>query len=312
MTASESVASADVAARLLVRSLPIWRRNVELEPLPGGLSNRNFLVKDGPDHYVARVVGGDIPEHGIVRANEIAVSRAAHRAGVAPELVFADRDILVLRFIAGRTLVPEDVREPEMLDRVAALLRRCHREIGKHLRGPTPCFWVFHTIRDYLAQLEAGWRLEGEIERLRRIAETLERRVGPIAPTVTHNDLMPGNLIDDGARLWLIDWEYGGYGAPLFDLATLVVNNDLDAAAQSHVLASYLGAAPDAELRDRLAATVLAARLRESLWARVQESHGQVAFDYRGYADEHAAKFERDLDLWAATARTDVADGLPT
>ena len=288
--------TADEVAARRVGALPIWRGGVTLEKLPGGLSNRNFLVRDGSERYVARLVGGDVPEHGIVRANEIAVSRAAYRAGIAPELVFAEYDLLVFRFVAGRTLTAEEVRRPAMLDRIAALLRTCHGEVAAHLAGPAPFFWVFHALRDYLARLEAGGRMTGEIARLRRIVGALERRAGPIAPVVTHNDLMPGNLIDDGTRLWLIDWEYGGYGAPLFDLATLAVDNELDRAAQSYVLAAYLGGEPDAALRDRFAALVLAARLRESLWGRVQESHGQVAFDYRGYADDHGAKFAREYD----------------
>jgi thiamine kinase-like enzyme len=227
-----------------------------------------------------------------VRAHEIAVSRAAHRAGIAPEPVFADLHTLVLRFVDGCTLTPEEVRVPAMLDRVAALLRTCHRDIGAHLRGPAPCFWVFHAVRDYLAQLDEGGRLGEATARLRRIAAALEGEVGPLALTVTHNDLMPGNLIDDGKRLWLIDWEYGGYGAPLFDLATLVVNNELDAGACERLLRAYHDAPPDAALHRRFAAMILAARLRETLWARVQESHGRLAFDYRGYGDEHAAWFE--------------------
>ncbi len=88
------------AARRRVAGLPLWRGQVRPEILPGGLSNRNFVVRDGEDAYVARLVGGDDPAHGIVRAREIAVSRAAHRAGIAPELVYAEPGLLVLRLIA--------------------------------------------------------------------------------------------------------------------------------------------------------------------------------------------------------------------
>ncbi len=203
-----------------VRNLTLWHGHVEPEPLPGGLSNQNFMVRDGADGYVVRLVGGDDPAHGIVREREVAVSRAAHRAGIAPELVHVEPGILVFRFVAGRVLTEREVRGPAMLDRIAELLRRCHRDVAAHLRGPAPCFWVFHALRDYLAQLDSQGVLVGRTERLRGIAGALERVVGPIDLALTHNDLMPGNIIDDGERLWLIDWEYGGFGAPLFDLAS--------------------------------------------------------------------------------------------
>src|SRR4030088_1188761 len=124
-----------------IADLALWRGKIRVELLPGGLSNPNFVVRDGDESYVARLVGGDDPGHGIVRAREIAVSRAAHRAGIAPELAHAEPRLLVLRLIAGRTSTAAEVAEAAMLRRIPALLRRCHSEVAAHLRGPAPCFW---------------------------------------------------------------------------------------------------------------------------------------------------------------------------
>lgn len=275
-----------------IGKLALWRGPISLEILPGGLSNENYIVRDGGDAYVVRLVGGDDPAHGIVREREVAVSRAAHRAGLAPELVFAEPGLLVLRLIAGRALTAAEVGEPAMLPRIAALLRRCHREVAPHLRGPAPCFWVFHALRDYLAALDAHDVLAARTGRLRHIVETLETAVGPTRLALTHNDLMPGNIIDDGNRLWLIDWEFAGFGAPLFDLASLAVDNALDGPAQASLLAAYFRRKPSATLLRRFAAMKLAAELREALWARVQEIHGKLTFDYAGYGDKHESRFE--------------------
>jgi thiamine kinase-like enzyme len=293
MTEADGIADPDLdAAQRRIACLALWRGKIRAEILPGGLSNRNFVVRDGADGYVVRLVGGDDPAHGIVRAREIAVSRAAHRAGIAPELVHAEPGLLVLRLVAGRTLTAADVAEPAMLRRIAALMLRCHREVAEHLRGPTPCFWVFHALQDYLAALAEHGVPAGRIARLRRIAGELEAAAGPTRLALTHNDLMPGNLIDDGEKLWLIDWEYGGFGAPLFDLATLVVDNALDAVAAAALLEAYFRRAPSAALLRRFAAMRVAAELREALWARVQEIHATLAFDYAGYGAEHEARFE--------------------
>src|SRR5260370_10956974 len=231
--------SAMGAVRQRVRHLTLWRGDVEPEPLPGGLSNQNFLVRDGADSYVVRLVAGDDPAHGIVRDREVAVSRAAHLAGIAPELVVAEPGVLVFRYVAGRTLSEDDVRRPAMLARIVELLRRCHRDIAPYLRGPAPCFWVFHALRDYLGQLEARGNPTGQTARLRRIVGQLERTVGPTRLALTHNDLMPGNIIDDGRRLWLIDLGFGGFGVPLFDLACLTVAHAIHEAPQGKILALY-------------------------------------------------------------------------
>jgi thiamine kinase-like enzyme len=294
MIEADGIADSDLDADMRrIADLALWRGKIHIEILPGGLSNRNFVVHDGDDSYVARLVGGDDPAHGIVRAREIAVSRAAHRAGIAPELVHAETGLLVLRLVAGRTLTAAEVAEKAMLRRIAALLRRCHSEVAAHLRGPAPCFWVFHALRDYLAALAAHGAPTGQIERFRAIVDALEEAVGPTRLALTHNDLMPGNLIDDGEKLWLIDWEYAGFGAPLFDLASLVVDNALDAAAEETLLAAYFRRAPSTTLRRRFAAMRSAAALREALWARVQQIHATLDFDYAGYAAEHEACFER-------------------
>jgi thiamine kinase-like enzyme len=281
----------DMAVRR-IRGLALWRGPIVPEILPGGLSNRNYVVRDGGDGYVVRLVGGDDPAHGIVRAREVAVSRAAHRAGLAPELVVAEPGLLVFRLVGGRALTAQEVGAPAMLQRIAELLRRCHHEVAGHLRGPAPCFWVFHALRDYLATLAGDGMPAGRVKQLRAIVDDLEAEAGPTTLALTHNDLMPGNIIDDGARLWLIDWEYAGFGAPLFDLASLAVDNALDAAAQEALLAAYFRGPPNAAPRRRFAAMMLAAELREALWARVQESRATLSFDYVGYACEHEARFE--------------------
>ena len=118
-----------------VAALPIWSGRVDPVPLAGGITNQNFRVEDRGRRYVVRV-GSDIPVHGVVRANELAASRAAHLAGLSPAVVHAEPGILVLDFIEGRTFTPEDVRNPANLERLVDMVRRCHRDVPQYLRGP--------------------------------------------------------------------------------------------------------------------------------------------------------------------------------
>jgi hypothetical protein len=91
--------------------LPIWTAKVDPQPLAGGITNTNFLVDHAGRRYVVRI-GGDIDVHGVLRRNELAASRAAHAAGIAPEVVHAEPGALVLAFVDGRTLGPDDIRGP--------------------------------------------------------------------------------------------------------------------------------------------------------------------------------------------------------
>jgi len=61
-----------------------------------------------------------------------------------------------------------------------------------------------------------------QIRRLVAQSEELEQAVGPIELIFGHNDLLAANIIDDGKKLWLVDWEYAGWGAPGADLAQFI------------------------------------------------------------------------------------------
>ena len=172
------------------------------------------------------------------------------------------------------------------------LLRRVHLEIGHHLRGPAIMFWVFHALRDYAAQLR-GRPGNADLDRLMAVAAKLEQAVGPVDIVFGHNDLLPANLIDNGSRLWLIDWEYAGYGSPLFDLGNLASNAHLDEASWLDLLAQYHRRTPDKDLQRRAGAMRVASLLRETLWARVAGVHRRVSVDFEAYGTEYLGRFEK-------------------
>jgi thiamine kinase-like enzyme len=275
-----------------VAALAIWSGRVEPVPLAGGITNQNFMVEDRGHRYVVRV-GDDILVHGVVRANELAASRAAHLAGLGPGVVHAEPGILVLDFIEGRTFKPEDIRNPINLQRLVDIVRRCHRDIPQHLRGPAVMFWVFHVVRDYAHTLsEGGSRHVPILPDLLARAARLEAAVGPIDVVFGHNDLLAANFIDDGQRLWLVDWEYAGFNSPLFDLGGLASNSELSPEQAERTLGLYFGKPVDDELRRRAAAMTAASLLRETMWSMVSEIHSTVDFDYTAYTAENLRRFE--------------------
>jgi thiamine kinase-like enzyme len=280
----------DAASR--VASLAIWRGRVDPQPLAGGITNQNFKVDDVGRRCVVRV-GDDILVHGVVRANELAASRAASLAGLSPGVVHAEPGILVLDFIEGRTFTPEDVRNPANLERLVDMVRRCHRDIPQYLRGPAAMFWVFHVVRDYAHTLrESGSRHAPLLPDLLARAARLEAVVGPVDVVFGHNDLLAANFIDDGRRLWLVDWEYAGFNSPLFDLGGLASNSELAGEQAEQALELYFGKPVDDDLRRRAAAMTAASLLRETMWSMVSEIHSTVDFDYGAYTAENLRRFE--------------------
>jgi thiamine kinase-like enzyme len=275
-----------------VAALPIWSQRVDPVPLAGGITNQNFTVEDRGRRYVVRV-GSDILVHGVVRANELAASRAAHLAGLSPGVVHAEPGILVLDFIEGRTFTPEDVRNPANLERLVDMMRRCHRDIPQHLRGPAAMFWVFHVVRDYAHTLhEAGSLHAALLPDLLARAARLEAAVGPIEVVFGHNDLLAANFMDDGHRLWLVDWEYAGFNSPLFDLGGLASNSELSPDQAEQALSLYFAKPVDDQLRRRACAMTAASLLRETMWSMVSEIHSTVDFNYAAYTAENLRRFE--------------------
>jgi thiamine kinase-like enzyme len=280
----------DAASR--VASLAIWRGRVDPQPLAGGITNQNFKVDDVGRRCVVRV-GDDILVHGVVRANELAASRAASLAGLSPGVVHAEPGILVLDFIEGRTFTPEDVRNPANLERLVDMVRRCHRDIPQYLRGPAAMFWVFHVVRDYAHTLrESGSRHAPLLPDLLARAARLEAVVGPVDVVFGHNDLLAANFIDNGRRLWLVDWEYAGFNSPLFDLGGLASNSEFAGEQAEQALELYFGKPVDDDLRRRAAAMTAASLLRETMWSMVSEIHSTVDFDYGAYTAENLRRFE--------------------
>ncbi len=284
-----------VAARL-----SCWSGPVQPEPLHGGITNTNFVVRDGGDTFVVRI-GDDLPLHGIIRRHELATCKAAHDCGLSPEIVHHEPGAMVMRFIDAMTLTEDDIRRPETLRRVAELIRRCHTEMPRHLRGPALMFWVFETCRNYLETAGSSpGRPPDDLGELRNCNEALERAVGPMLPVFCHNDLLAANFLDDGESLWLLDWEYAGWNSAYFDLANLASNNQMDPEQEAVLLETYFGRRVEPRDLTQLRTMKCASLLRETLWSLVQEQHSSVDFDYATYTDDHLARFRADyagLDL---------------
>jgi thiamine kinase-like enzyme len=282
----------DAVAR--AAKLPCFDNPTDIEPLSGGITNVNLRVTDGARRFVVRL-GEDIPEHGVLRWNELVLSRAAEAAGISPAVHYSEPGALVLDFIEAQTFTEEMARNPAHVPRIVNLLKHTHHALSPHLTEPVLTFWPFQVNRTYATRLrEHGSDHTTLLPSLMAELDKLETATGPVTLVIGHNDLLAANILDDGSKLWLIDWEYGGFNTPLFDLAGLAGNNGFSEPQETAMLEQYFEAPAQTHLR-AYQAMKCASLMRETLWSMTSELHSDLDFDYAAYTAENMSRLTAAL-----------------
>ena len=269
----------------------VWPgRELELESLGGGITNRNFKVSVDGESFVLRIGGKDTELLGIDRQAEHAATLAAAELGIAPEVVafLEPEGYLVTRFVEGSVLPPEEVRRPEALRRLAGTLRRVHDG------APFPTrFNSFRVVEAYLAiARDRGVAEPSGYGGAKQTADAIESARGAQPEHPCHNDLLNANFISADGDVRIVDWEYAGMGDRFFDLANFSINHELSEEENMQLLAAYFGELDEAHL-PALRLMRYMSDFREAMWGVVQQGLSELDFDFAGYADEHFARLER-------------------
>jgi thiamine kinase-like enzyme len=280
--AAERVARQALSARSATRSLA----SLPLTPIRGGLSNHAWRVDQGGRRYFVRIGGADSERLGVDRNSECVLLEAVSAAGLAPEVLACDpsNGLLVTRFVDGAPLRRESTQEPRLLRRLGEILRVLHRL-------PRPAGVREVSFVEQARLLESQLASTGGIDpRLASAAESGFRRLagrrGRLA--LCHNDLHHLNILDHDDGLWLVDWEYGGWGDPVFDLASFVSQHALPAGRRSVLLEAY----GDPSIAGAtLAAACIAFDYVQWLWYRLWIARNPEADgEYSARADALAAR----------------------
>ena len=271
----------------------VWPgRRARSEILGGGITNHNLKVEVDGESFVLRVTGKDTDQLGIDRTVEAGATRAAAALGIGPEVVaFVEPEgWLVTRFLEGVAPSVEQMREPEMLARVAGALRAFHD--GPPIAGDFDSFRVVESYRK--TALARGGTIPRAYERAHELAGRIERIRGSAAAKPCHNDLLNANFLWDGKSLCIVDWEYAGMGDPLFDLANFSINHELDDGARLGLLEAYFGEISAKDTRG-LELMRFMSDFREAMWGVVQTAVSELDFDFAAYASDHFDRLERTV-----------------
>ena len=277
-----------------IRSLKIWKNDILIKPVDGGLTNQNFLVRDGEKKYFARI-GKDIEEHLIFRTNEISASKAASLAGIAPKLIFAGDGIIIFEYIKSTTYNSELVIQN--LDKIIKLIKNIHNKIPNFISGDPPLFWVFHVVKNYINFLKNN--NSSYINLLNELLDKsyeLNKLASPYDIVFCHNDFLPANFIENNSKIWVVDWEYAGFNTPLFDLGGLASNNNFTNEQEIYLLENYNQNKVNDAYLAKYFAIKCASLLRETMWSMVSEITSKIDFDYKEYTNENLSKFNEEFN----------------
>jgi thiamine kinase-like enzyme len=281
--------------------------------LGGGITNHNFRARFGGSEVVLRIAGRDTELLGIDRAAEHVATQAAAKLGIAPEVLafLPAHACLVTAFVDAVPISDQALREPPALPEVAQALRAFHDGAP-----PLPArFDVPAIARDYLALARArasGAELPQGAWDAARLAERIAAAVAghpEHAAVPCHDDLLGANVLTDGSRTWLVDWEYAGMGDRYFDLGNLSINNGFTDADDRALLEAYWAEPCTPRRFAALRLMRSMSDVREALWGVVQATISELDFDFSNYADRHlrrlaATTADPRFESWLRDAAT--------
>jgi thiamine kinase-like enzyme len=258
----------------------------------GGLTNLVFRIDSGSDRYVLRIPGKGTEEY-IDRKVEMHNARVAARAGVSAEVLHADSasGVLLMRHLDNTVTMTsqEFARRDGSPARAGRALKQMH-DCGEAFEFR---FELFAMIDDYLAILDERKAVlppgyAEVVESAAPVRAALQRNPAGLAPC--HCDPLCENFLDDGERMWIVDWEYSGMNDPLWDLGDLSVEAEFSAAQDEEMMRAYCGREPMPAEVGRMVIYKAMCDLLWTLWGLIQHSADNPAEDFWAYS---VGRFER-------------------
>jgi thiamine kinase-like enzyme len=272
--------------------------------LPGGLTNRNYKVTTPDGTFVARISSGGSELLAIDRDCEYRNSVTAAAAGAgAPVVEYRPQDrLLVIGYIEGRTLGAADVAAAGNIARIAEACRRLHS--GGRFGND---FDMFDIQRRYLSVARSrGFRIPaGYDDLLPQLSAAAHALAACPVPTVPcHNDLLAANFIDDGDRIWLIDYELSGNNDACFELGNIGAESHLSAEALAELVTAYY-TRPRRSRTARARLLGLVGMYSWTLWGAIQYAASPIDFDFWSWAME---RFEGAARGFTSTGFKDLLE----
>jgi thiamine kinase-like enzyme len=280
----------------VIEKIVAWQgKSISFQPLHGGLTNSNYRVEVDGVPFVVRIPGASTELLAVDRQNEYYNTKAAAETGIGPKIAhyLPDEKVMVLEFIQGRTMSIPTLQAPGMPARIAESLKILHA--GPRFLTDFNMFrlveFYLNIVKEYEVRIPNNYH--SRLPAIARIEQAMAINPLPIVPC--NNDLLAENYLDDGQRLWLIDYEYSGNNDPCFELGNTCQEQQYDESRIAEMCAAYFGRAyPDKLARMKL--NMIMSDAGWCLWAAIQAKISKIEFDFWDWAAERWARAEAKLD----------------
>jgi len=266
----------------LIAQLPALANTTHVTPL-GGLTNTNYRVDTPTGTYVLRVSGAATTYLGINRQNEKINTERAYQSGVGAAIIdsLPNENVLLMEWIEAKTLHAPDLQSSsDLLSRIVTSLKKLHA--GPKFSGD----FYFPTVRHrYLKQvLDKGYFLPDDYLHFEPLIKELEKAlaVTPEELVPCNNDLLAENFMDDGKKIWIIDFEYSGQNEASFEIGNLASESFLSDEKLTILCNTYWGKHIPSKIMRAMAWSMIA-RFGWVLWASIQEANSPIDFDFRSW-----------------------------
>jgi thiamine kinase-like enzyme len=252
----------------------------------GGLTNLVHRVDLNTRSVIVRIPGQGTEEY-IDRNIEAYNANAAARAGVSPNVIYVEpsTEIMISDTVLDiETMTPELFTERKgSSSRAGAALAKLHRS-GETFQFR---FELFSMIDEYLkivaskdVDLPSGYH--GVVSAAEPVKQLLANKNLPLAPC--HCDPLCENFLDDGKKMWIVDWEYSGMNDPLWDVGDLSVEAGMTADQDAEMMMAYFGREPTDAENGRMIIYKAMCDLLWTLWGLIQHADKNPAEDFWAYS----------------------------
>lgn len=281
-----------------LHSLEFFKGNINLKLFEGFMTNESYFVSDDYNNYVVKI-GGNKKHYGVLRSNEVNASKAGYRAGISPKVFYYDDSIIIFQYIDSNYLTTQRIREKETLKRIVSMIKTVQKKIVQYLESPDLSIGIFQMIKNKITILrENNSPYKNQLNNFIKDCEIFESKYKADEIVFAHNDFYFRNILDDGKKLWLVDWEFSGFNPPLLDLANLSKNNDFNEEEDNFILEEYFGNTVQELSKHQFQELKCASILKSVLWGMISEIFSEKIFDYKSFTEKTYDRYKEQLDYF--------------
>ncbi|WP_339672904.1 choline/ethanolamine kinase family protein [Dasania marina] len=211
-----------------------------LRQLEGGLTNQSFLLELAGQRYVLRLFSAQTQQLNINRDAEYTIACLAAQHGLSPAPVYLcpDKNYSITHYVEADLFYYSTKSRADKLQQLAQSLQALH---AIPVTGDLPSLIVADKAERYWQSAEQLAVSNDLLSHQQCLQDYFRQLPSITVPVLCHNDLVAENVLLSDSGLHLIDWEYSALGDPYFDLATVILNQQLSQQDEQWFLHSYSG-----------------------------------------------------------------------